>query len=53
MTFNEIHKACRKLAGKKRVRERDGEEETEGGMGEGETEKKGSTTRHQADSEQA
>lgn len=37
---------------KKRVRER--EEETEGGLGEGETEKKkGSTTRHQADSEQA
>lgn len=55
MTFNEIHKTCRKLAEKKRVRERDGEEETEGGTGEGETEKKkkGSTTRHQADSEQA
>lgn len=43
-----------KTCGKKRVRERDGEEETEGGTGEGETEeKKGSTTRHQADSEQA
>lgn len=51
MTFNEIHKTCRKLAEKKnRVRE------SEGGTGEGEMEeekKKGSTTRYQADSEQA
>lgn len=38
MTFNEIHKTCRKLAEKKGERER--EEETEGGLGEGETEKK-------------
>lgn len=36
MTFNEIQKTCRKLAGKKRVRERT----REGGTGEGGMEKK-------------